>query len=127
MHRRLSRLDRFILRGRSPDSPCTTLFVVRLQWLTIGAVLFAVGVFGLTLYLDQRAAQAARQRTAEIVANDCVDRGGDIAFRNALADLVRLNEHPAANAAVQRQRVAGVLREALAEAGEPPPCVIRAP
>ena len=137
--RKTTAFDRFILGARSTEEaerrahePACRLLVVRLQWMAAIALTVAVLGAGLMWELNRRDAAHARQRAAEIVANDCVDRAGDIAFRNVLVDLVAVNEgrkpsDPAIARLPARQRTAAILRKGLAEAGPHPPCILKVP
>jgi len=135
----VNRLDRLILGARDPDEahrrahlPACRLLVERLKWATLLTILVAVAGVGLMLYSQARQGSHARQQLADIVANDCVDRPGDIAFRNVLADLVRINEEAMEEVggrrptpAETRQRTIRVLREGLKDAGPVPHCILR--
>jgi hypothetical protein len=137
--RRVTRLDRLILGTRTQEEaeqrahePVCRLLVLRLQVLAVVALMIAVAGNGLMWELNRRDAKVARQHAAEIVANDCVDRAGDIAFRNVLVDLVGLNEgrkpsDPAIARLPRRAQTAAVLRKSLEDAGQAPTCILKVP
>jgi hypothetical protein len=126
--RKVNALDRLILRGAPHDEPACRLLVERLKWATALALVVAVVGVGLMFGLLQRQDEHARQRTAEIIASQCVDKTGNISYRNILADLVALNERrPPLSPATQRQRTGAALRKAIKEAGPPPPCILKVP
>lgn len=126
--RKVSALDRLILRGAPHDEPVCRLLVERLKWATALAMVIAVLGVGLLFGLLQATDRHARQRTAEIIANQCVDRTGAVSYRNLLARLVELNERPRPPPpAVQRRRTAMALRKALDEAEPAPSCILRVP
>jgi hypothetical protein len=135
LRRRVNRFDRLILGARThaeaeefAHQPACRLLALRVLWASMGMSLVAVLIFGATLWASQRSAAHARQQAAEVVANQCVDKAGNISYRNVLADLVRLNERTQPlPPAVQRQRTAAALRRALQEAGEPPACSLKVP
>ena len=134
--RKTTAFDRFILGARTTQEaerrahePACRLLVERLKAMAVVALLIAVFGSGLMWDLNRREAQVARLRAAEIVANDCVDRAGDIAFRNVLIDLVAVNEGRAptdrAIARLPRDRqTAAILRKGLIEAGPHPDCIL---
>jgi len=105
------------------------LLVERLKWATLMTILVAVVGVGLMWGVQARSAAHARQQLADTVARDCVDRPGDIAFRNVLADLVRINEQaqqepPLLSVIEARKATIKALREGLHDAGPVPRCIV---
>jgi hypothetical protein len=116
---KINRFDRIILAGRDPEEPVCRLLVERLKWASLIGLMFAVLMFGLTVFFAQRSSHYARQQ----LARDCVDRTGDVAFRNVLAELVMLNERRPPEPEEQRRATAAILRRGLIAAGDLPACI----
>ena len=134
--KKINALDRLILGARTQEvaerrahEPACRLLVERLKWATLFTIVIAIFGVGLMWSVQAKAAEDARQQLAEIVATDCIDRAGDRAFRNLLADLVKLNEEaqrkpPLLSVTQARQRTIAALREAAKEAGPAPQCIL---
>jgi len=134
--RKLTPLDRLILGVRDPETadivahqPACRLLVERLKWATLATILIAILGVGIMWSVQARASAHARQQLADTVARDCVDRPGDIAFRNVLADLVKINEQaqqqpPLLSVVEARQATIKALREGLHDAGPVPRCIV---
>lgn len=134
--RKVNAFDRLILGARTTEEaerrahePACRLLVERLKAMAAVALLIAVLGSGLMWELNRRDGQNARMQAATIVANNCVDRSGDIAFRNVLVDLVAVNEgrrpsDPAIARLPRQQQTAAILRKGLKEAGPSPDCIL---
>lgn len=128
--------DRFILGVRDQQTadriahePACRLLVERLKWMTFIALMVAVLGSGVMWQFNRVNSQRARQELATAVADNCVDRTGDIAFRNVLVDLVAINEgrkpaDPAIARLPRARQTAMILRKGLAQAGPHPPCIL---
>lgn len=116
-----------MIDGGDPNEPATKLALTRLRTLVLISLALAIMGIALMLWSFQVQNQRAREDNITRLAQDCVDRGGDIAVREQWQEIIAIIKASEAKRITQAEASKRFIKsysDALKTAGPVPDCVI---